>query len=430
MRGIGLAAQSRDGEIGAFLRDWVQAMARNDVQAAAALRAPGYRLVFGAGEELDREAELALLALPSHRILSATLERVGSATGDAGEAQVEAEIRVHGDMGGTAIDGLYLYRFRCSRADGRWLAEQAEAREIADYSSPAAPAPASGSLLRRLAGRAARAVGGGRSAPRPGATFQELAYLPYRPGQDYVLSPYAPVTAAGDPLPVPPEKLWLGYQYLEHGEAHVRTMLDIAERSGFVPADGDRILDLGCGAGRMIRHLRHLADRCEIWGTDISAPHITWCKHHLSPPFHFATTTKVPHLPFADGSFALIYCGSLFTHIDDLADAWLLELRRLLRPGGRLYVTIHDEGTIGLFEKARHSHARVVKEIKQSPTFQAAGHDWGMFTIGRDEDSQVFYKRTYFERMAGNAFDTLSITPEAYYYQTAFLLAPKGRGGQ
>jgi ubiquinone/menaquinone biosynthesis C-methylase UbiE len=203
-------------------------------------------------------------------------------------------------------------------------------------------------------------------------------------------------------------------------------MLDIAEGSGLRLGEGDRILDLGCGAGRMIRHLRHLSARCEIWGTDISAAHITWCKHHLAPPFHFATTTKVPHLPFEDRSFSLIYCGSLFTHIDDLADAWLLELKRILKPGGRLYVTLHDEETIRLFESPRFRHAPIVKMIKASPTWATAAGEFGMFTIGRDEDSQVFYRRAYFERMAASAgLDVLSVTQEAYFYQTAYLLARK-----
>jgi ubiquinone/menaquinone biosynthesis C-methylase UbiE len=234
-----------------------------------------------------------------------------------------------------------------------------------------------------------------------------------------------------DALPVPPEELWLGYNYLANGEAQVRTMFDIAEESGFALGDGDRVLDLGCGGGRMIRHLRHLAGRCEIWGADISAAHINWCKQNLSPPFNFATTTKVPHLPFEDRSFAFIYCGSLFTHIDDMADAWLLELKCILRPDGRLYVTIHDEETIRLFDLPRYSHADMVRTIKQSETFQAASDtDFGMFTIGRDDDSQVFYRRSHFKEMAAQAFDTLSITPEAYHYQTAFLLGRKDRPKQ
>jgi predicted hydrocarbon binding protein len=111
-----------------------------------------------------------------------------------------------------------------------------------------------------------------------------------------------------------------------------------------------------------------------------------------------------------------------------MADAWLLELKRILRPGGRLYITIHDEETVKLFKTRRYRDAEVVKSITASPTFAKAGTDWGMFTIGRDNVSQVFYKRSYFQRMVSCVFETLSVTPQAYYYQTAFLLArPDGR---
>jgi ubiquinone/menaquinone biosynthesis C-methylase UbiE len=219
-------------------------------------------------------------------------------------------------------------------------------------------------------------------------------------------------------------ELWLGYDYLAQGAEHVRRMLAIAAASGYVPADGDQILDLGCGAGRMIRHLAPLAGRCEIWGSDISAPHIFWCTRHLSPPFRFLTNTKTPHLPFADGSFRFIYCGSLFTHIDDLADAWLLELRRLLAPDGRLYVTIHDEHTVALFD-AWQDPPPLPRAIREAPAYAEAKAGFDMFTVGRDNHSQVFYTRDYFERMASAGFEILSVTPEAYFYQTAVLMAPR-----
>src|SRR5262249_5786559 len=142
------------------------------------------------------------------------------------------------------------------------------------------------------------------------------------------------------PLPVPPEELWAGYgptleAYLQSGNEHVRSMREILERSGMPVASAQRVLDFGCAAGRMLRWLHDEASVCEIWGTDIRSSHMIWCKQCLSPPFHFATTTINPHLPFEDRYFGLIYAGSVFTHIDDLADAWLLELRRVLRPGGR-----------------------------------------------------------------------------------------------
>jgi ubiquinone/menaquinone biosynthesis C-methylase UbiE len=123
-------------------------------------------------------------------------------------------------------------------------------------------------------------------------------------------------------------------------------MKHILSQSGFLIQPSHRILDFGCGAGRMIRWLGDSVEGCEVWGVDIQSEHIMWCQQHLSPPFKFATVTTAPHLPFEDRYFDLIYCGSVFSHIDDLADACLLELKRILQPGGRLYITVHEKHSL------------------------------------------------------------------------------------
>jgi len=53
------------------------------------------------------------------------------------------------------------------------------------------------------------------------------------------------------------------------------------------------------------------------------------------------------HLPFEDSSFDLVYCGSVFTHVSDLADAWFLELRRSYERAV-MHTSIHDKHTIDL----------------------------------------------------------------------------------
>ena len=61
-------------------------------------------------------------------------------------------------------------------------------------------------------------------------------------------------------------------------------------------------------------------------------------------------------------------------------------------------------------------------------TFQAAVRDgFGMFTVDRDEESQIFYDSRFFARMVEPMFDIASITPEAYFYQTAYLLTRRRR---
>lgn len=107
---------------------------------------------------------------------------------------------------------------------------------------------------------------------------------------------------------------------------------------------GKAVLDFGCGAGRAIRHLLPPAPDCELWGSDIDPHCIEWAEEHLSPPASFVVNTEVPPLPFPDGKFDLIYAISVFTHISTHWAGWLLELNRILAPGGRLLATIISEG--------------------------------------------------------------------------------------
>lgn len=237
--------------------------------------------------------------------------------------------------------------------------------------------------------------------------------------------PYCPVTA-GQPLPIPPRGLWLGYgqtpeEYVASGETDTRRMAELLAPHGLALHQPARpVLDLGCGGGRMIRHLRAAAEAGEVWGMDISGPHIAWLKTHLAPPFRFAVNTTLPHLPFGDGYFGLVYCGSVFTHIDDLAEAWFLEVRRVLAPNGILYCTLHDE----------HTRERLLAQPDYSLARSLAGHAYmrpgstvaDIMTFGQTHDSNVFYHSRYLRAALEPLFEILSVVPGAYGYQTAWIL--------
>jgi SAM-dependent methyltransferase len=156
----------------------------------------------------------------------------------------------------------------------------------------------------------------------------------------------------GEPLPIPPQHpFWANYctsakTWVQSGKDDLEIMRRILRESGFAIEEAGKILELGVAGGRLIRHLQNLTPKAEIWGVDLWASAIRWCQEHLSPPFYFATTTVVPHLPFSDQTFDLIYAGSVFTHLDDLVEAWFLELQRILNPGGRLYFTINDRHAV------------------------------------------------------------------------------------
>ncbi len=253
-------------------------------------------------------------------------------------------------------------------------------------------------------------------------------FLPYWQGHDSFLIQKSLLNEgelASDGLPLPPEELLLGHNhvnYIEWGQEHVATMRRILGESGHRFEEGQRVLDFGCGSGRMIRGFIEEAKDSEFWGVDIRSDHIFWAKHHLSPPFHFATTTVVPHLPFEDCYFDLIYAGSVFTHVDDLADAWFLEMRRILRPGGMMFFTIHDQHSAELTRTTLRDDF-VGKILYSHENFESfVNSDFAMFTVWRSADSQVFYDLDYLRGKLWDVFDILSVHEEAYGYQTAVLV--------
>ena len=231
-------------------------------------------------------------------------------------------------------------------------------------------------------------------------------------------------------LPIPPVELRMHYgnddEVYLNAKGQIDTMLRILGESGSTLQEMSRVLDFGCGSGRMIRWLKPFAESCEIWGTDISSEHIYWANTYLNPPFNFATTTTIPHLPFEDKYFNLIYAGSVFTHIDDLAIAWLLELRRILAEDGMAYITIHDRHSIELLNRIPiWKKSWVTKSVNENTLYQKYKDEFGVFTIFRGPESQVFYDIDYFCNSIRNIFEVISITPEAYGYQTGVLLKKK-----
>jgi SAM-dependent methyltransferase len=262
-----------------------------------------------------------------------------------------------------------------------------------------------------------------------GVASHARLFLPYRENeQSYIVMKErrsgGPWTAQD--LPIPPPYLLLGHQdaaqFLEWGEQHYSAMASILQTSGHPLARGQTILDFGCGSGRVIRWLCDISKDSEIWGVDIQAEHVLWCKQNLQPPFHFAVTTIVPHLPFEDNYFDLIYAGSVFTHIDDLVDSWLLELRRTLKPSGRLYLTIHDDTTVWMLRNELREHPLGVYHASFPEFREYANRDFAAFTIGRSEGSQVFYELDYFCGLVRPLYEILAVKPRAYGHQTAILL--------
>lgn len=100
-------------------------------------------------------------------------------------------------------------------------------------------------------------------------------------------------------------------------------------------------LDFGCGCGRLAIAMGRLAPGVHYTGCDVDARAVSWCTDHLQGQ-RFIVNGGEPPAPFADASFDVIWCGSVFTHIDETRQhAWLADLKRMLRPPGVLIASVH-----------------------------------------------------------------------------------------
>ncbi|MEM9939386.1 MAG: methyltransferase domain-containing protein [Pseudomonadota bacterium] len=113
---------------------------------------------------------------------------------------------------------------------------------------------------------------------------------------------------------------------------------------------GDRVLDLGCGEGRHVHGL-HMLGGLDIVGIDLDEPSLEKAREGLDyldqlddGPKSKGGSTKfatgdATALDFPDDHFDAVICSEVLEHLPDY-DAALREMRRVLKPGGRLCITV------------------------------------------------------------------------------------------
>jgi SAM-dependent methyltransferase len=118
-----------------------------------------------------------------------------------------------------------------------------------------------------------------------------------------------------------------------------REMLDLLRRHGRLPLTDQRILDVGCAAGKTLLTLLRFGARPQnLFGIDLLEHEIAEACT-IAPHMNFQVA-DAQCLPFHSGSFDLVLSFAVFSSIQNPAIRKLVadEMRRVLRPGGAVLV--------------------------------------------------------------------------------------------
>jgi SAM-dependent methyltransferase len=163
------------------------------------------------------------------------------------------------------------------------------------------------------------------------------------------------ITLNGSLPAPPPENVFVGDgDYRAIGVEYLGHFVRIGGLQPF-----ESVLDIGCGIGRMAVPLTQYLDSEKAFyeGIDPVNAGVEWCVHNITsshPNFRFCRV-DVAHelynpggaiagheivLPFSDGKFDFVTMVSVATHLPEAEiSAYAREIMRLLRPGGRLFLT-------------------------------------------------------------------------------------------
>lgn len=123
------------------------------------------------------------------------------------------------------------------------------------------------------------------------------------------------------------EQRW--QRYLDVSTVHTLDALD--------PREGETILDAGCGTGLLLRRIAACAPSAHLVGVDLALAMIRQADSKSSDRM----VGDVCRLPLADGSLDAVVMASVLQYLPSL-DRALSEAARVLRPGGRLVITVWD----------------------------------------------------------------------------------------
>lgn len=203
--------------------------------------------------------------------------------------------------------------------------------------------------------------------------------------------------------------------FLDAGFASFMALTRVLAAHGTALEARRRILDFGCGCGRLLRLMQPYAAAADLHGCDVDEQAVAWCQRELEWVTAQVSAT-VPPLPYADGAFDLVYSISVFSHLEERNHhSWIEELARVCGPGGIVVITTHGPPALAQLRADPRKCADVGLSAEQVLQAQSdlvqAGYAFcrqAELAHRADLYGMTFITRDYIERCWSRAFEILS----------------------
>ena len=159
-----------------------------------------------------------------------------------------------------------------------------------------------------------------------------------------------------------------------------------------------RVLEVGSGLGILAAEVAAVADRVEVVGLERSSDQLSVA---IQSPRVRYVRGDAHELPFADGSFDLVYCRYLLEHVAD-PQRVLKQMRRVTRAGGRVAAMEND-----------------ISLVRLDPPCPAFNEVWAAFAEHQRQlggDGLIGRRLYRLFRAAGFSQIELSVQPELHWH--------------
>jgi SAM-dependent methyltransferase len=231
-----------------------------------------------------------------------------------------------------------------------------------------------------------------------------------------------------DQTPLPTREAREGYfgsRHLEYWLSGLRDVRKVISATDLEQLKAPRVLDFGGASGRIIRHFQNWRVSSELYLSDINPQHVLLAKRLFGGKVTVLHNRGLPTLPFPEGFLDCVVAFSVFTHIDSEDTAWLMELRRIVKPGGHIYLTIHDQETWRILPNTVIADLSLGNEEFRryySETPQLSGRKVHAYSGATEYNCNVFLGPDYIDRHWAPLFRGYSIAPLAHDHQAGITL--------